>query len=119
MPIDVGNLIRCRRPRVLECIRAAILRQHVAIAHGLVECVTRALHVLRLPRVAVYAAYEELAHLLAFGRHDRYAATHRLQVHLAERLGNRRVHEVIGRSICGRELFALQETDEMGLVGRK
>lgn len=100
-------------------MRATILRQYVAIFHRFVERSYGAVHVARLPRVAVDAVDEELFHLFALGGNNRRAAAHRLQIDLAECLADRRVDEVVGRGVGGGQLFALQEAHEMGPVGRK
>ena len=117
--VDVGDLVGGAAPRMVERMRAAILREYVSIAYGAGERLARARHVVGLPRVAVYAVDEELLHLLALGGHYRRAAAHRLQVHLAERLRDRGVHEVVGRGVRGRQLLALQEAHEVALRRRK
>ena len=60
--IHVGDLIRRRAPRVVERVRAAILREYVSVAYGVVERPTRALDVLRLPCVAVYSFHFIFCH---------------------------------------------------------
>ncbi len=117
--VNISYLTGGTVPRMIQSVRAAILRQNVAILHGLVERFDGAVHVARLPCETMNAVYKKLFHLFALGSHDRRAAAHGLQVDLTERFGHRRVDEVVGGRVGRRQLFALQEAHEVRAIGGK